>query len=136
MAHRRTAKLATWQIWLLTLSGSGLSLSGGAWLLLHYYGQQPGDFGPEMNPLEPLMMKLHGFVLIPALLGIGGMLVAHIPKGWTHEHQRIAGIALCVVLLALTVSGYMLYYVGGEAVREWTSLIHWVVGLALPIIFL
>jgi hypothetical protein len=135
MPHRRSAKLATWQIWLLSLSGTGLWLTGGAWLLLHYFGQRQGEFGPEMSPLEPLTMKLHGLVLIPALLGIGGMFVAHIPKGWGHERQRIAGIALCLVLAVLILSGYMLYYVGGEALRDWTSLIHWSIGIGLPAIF-
>ncbi|MEO6717546.1 MAG: hypothetical protein ABIM50_09930 [Novosphingobium sp.] len=136
MVHRRSAKLASWQIWLLTLSGSALWLSGSAWLLLHYYGQVKGEFGPEMNPLEPWMMKLHGLVLIPALLGIGGMFVAHIPKGWTHQHQRIAGIALCAFLGLLIISGYMLYYAGAEEVRNWTSIVHWSLGLALPAIFI
>lgn len=136
MVHRRTARLAGWQIWLLSLSGAGLWLSGAAWLLLHYFGQKEGQFGPELNPLEPWMMKLHGLVLIPVLLGIGGMFVAHIPKGWDHVHQRVAGVALCAVLAVLVASGYMLYYVGGDAIREWTSMAHWIVGLVLPAIFL
>lgn len=135
MTHRRTARLATWQIWLLTLSGSALWLSGAGWLLLHYYGQKDGEFGPEMNPAEPWMMTLHGLFLIPALLAIGGMFVAHIPKGWNHTGQRVAGIALCAILAVLIASGYLLYYAGGEALREWTSLVHWTIGLALPIFF-
>lgn len=105
-------------------------------MLLHYYGQKQSEFGPEMNPLEPLMMKVHGFVMIPALLAIGGMLVAHIPKGWNHTRQRVAGITLCAVLAVLVVSGYMLYYVGDEALREWSSLMHWTIGLGLPGVFL
>lgn len=133
--YLRTAKLARWQIWMLTISGTALWLSGGLWLLLHYYGQTRGEFGPETNPLEPWMMKAHGLVLIPALMGIGGLFVAHIPKGWTHRHQRVAGIALCGFLGLLIVTGYMLYYVGAEDVRAWTSVVHWSLGLALPAIF-
>lgn len=136
MPHRRTARLAHWQTWLLSLSGGALWLSGAAWLLLHYYGQMPGEFGPEMNPLEPWMMKAHGLVLIPALLGIGGMFVVHIPKGWDYRHQRIAGIALCAVLAVLVITGYMLYYAGDEDLRALASLAHWCIGLALPVIFL
>jgi hypothetical protein len=136
MPHRRTARLASWQIWLLSLSGTGLWLTGGAWLLLHYYGQTEGDFGPQMNPLEPWMMKLHGFFLIPALMGIGGMFVAHIPKGWHYSAQRAAGIVLCVVLTVLVASGYLLYYAGGEVLREGSSLTHWIIGLTLPAVFL
>lgn len=136
MPHRRTARLVRWQIWLLLLSGSALWLSGAGWLLLHYFGQRQGAFGPETNPTEPWMMKAHGLFLIPALLGIGSMFVAHIPKGWTHRHQRVAGIALCTVLGILIGSGYLLYYVGDETARAWTSLGHWSVGLGLPMVFL
>lgn len=135
MPQKKTAKLAPWQIWLLTLSGGGLWLSGSGWLLLHYFGQTKGEFGPQINPLEPWMMKFHGLVLIPALLGIGGMFVAHIPKGWTHLHQRIAGLTLSTLLGLLIISGYMLYYVGDEIVRPWSSIAHWCLGLGLPIIF-
>lgn len=88
-----------------------------------------------MSPLEPLAMKLHGLVLIPALLGIGRLFVANNPKVWGHERQRITGIALCLVLAVLIACGYMLYYFGGEALRDWTSLIHWGIGIGLPAIF-
>lgn len=136
MPHRKTARLAAWQIWLLTLSGSGLWLSGSGWLLLHYFGQKAGEYGPEMNPAEPWMMTAHGLFLIPVLLGIGGIFVAHIPKGWSHVRQRVAGVALCTVLAILVASGYLLYYAGDEALRDWSGLIHWVIGLGLPVIFL
>ena len=136
MVHRRTARLAGWQIWLLSISGAGLWLSGGAWLLLHYYGQKQGEFGLEMSPAEPWMMKVHGFFLIPALLGIGGMFVAHIPKGWDHARQRVGGVALCTILAVLIVSGYGLYYVGDDELHGWTSIAHWCLGLALPMVFL
>jgi hypothetical protein len=136
MPNRRSAKLVRWQIWLLVLSGTGLWLSGAGWLLLHYFGQRQGAFGPETNPVEPWMMKAHGFFLIPALLGIGGMFVAHIPKGWSHNQQRIVGTALCITLALLVASGYLLYYLGDETARAWTSLAHWAVGLGLPAIFL
>jgi hypothetical protein len=136
MPNRRSAKLARWQIWLLALSGTGLWLSGAAWLLLHYFGQGQGAFGPETNPAEPWMMKAHGLFLIPALLGIGGMFVAHIPKGWSHNRQRIVGIALCITLALLIVSGYLLYYLGDDTARSWTGLAHWELGLGLPAIFL
>jgi hypothetical protein len=136
MPHRRTAKLAPWQIWLLTVSGTGLWLSGGAWLLLHYFGQVRGEFGPETNPAEPWMMKIHGAFLIAALLGIGGLFLVHIVKGWDHRHQRVAGIALSAVLGVLVISGYLLYYAGDETVRPWISLLHWCIGLALPVVFL
>ena len=135
MPHRRSARLARWQVWLLVVSGSALWLSGTAWLLLHHFGQVEGDFGPQVNPAEPWMITLHGLFLIPALLGIGGLFVAHIPKGWDHPAQRVAGIALSAFLAVIVVTGYLLYYVGDEALREWSSVIHWVLGLASPLVF-
>ena len=136
MPNTRSAKLARWQIMLLTISGGLLWLSGAGWLLLHYYGQVQGEFGPQTNPVEPWFMRLHGLVLIPVLLGFGGLFIAHIPKGWKDQKQRFAGIALTAVLSALILSGYLLYYVGGDGLREWTSLIHWIIGLASPVIFI
>ena len=136
MVHRRTARLARWQIWLLTVPGSGLWLSGAAWLLLHYFGQAQGEFGPETSPVEPWLMKAHGLFLIPALLGIGGMFVVHIPKGWNFPHQRVVGVGLCIVLCILVASGYLLYYLGDENGRAWTSIVHWSIGLGLPALFL
>lgn len=135
MPNTRSAKLARWQIWSLTVSGGALWLSGAAWLLLHYYGQVEGEFGSETNPLEPWLLRLHGFVLIPALLAFGGLMVVHIPKGWKDKGQRVAGLLLTIVTSALILSGYFLYYLGIEWLRDWTSIIHWVVGLTLPAFF-
>jgi hypothetical protein len=134
--NKHTAKLARWHIWLLTSSGAVLWLSGGFWLLLHHYGRVPGDFGLQTNPYEPWMLRLHGLALIPALLGIGGLMVAHIPKGWTYPHQRLAGSALAILLLVLTLTGYLLYYASAQSVRSWSSVIHWGLGLATPLIFI
>lgn len=136
MPRRLSAKLPRWHLNLLTYAGGLLWLSGAVWLLLHYYFQTNGEFGPTSNPLEPWLLRLHGLVLIPALLGIGGLFVAHIPKGWTHPRQRTIGLILGGVLIVLIASGYLLYYVGGEDARPLISVIHWVIGLCLPLVYL
>ena len=135
MPNTRSARLVRWQIWLLTISGTLLWLSGAGWLLLHYYGQVQGEFGVETNPLEPWFLRVHGLVLIPALIGFGTLMVVHIPKGWKDKSQRVAGVALTVVMSALILSGYLLYYLGIEWLRDWTSVIHWGIGLVLPAVF-
>ena len=134
--NMRSAKLARWQIWLLTLSGGILWLTGAAWLLLHYYGQVEGEFGLETNPLEPWILRLHGLVLIPALLGFGGLFVVHMPKGWKDKRQRNIGVGLTALVAVLILTGYFLYYVGDDALRSWSSITHWGIGLATPIIFI
>ena len=136
MPNTRSAKLARWQIWLLTISGTALWLTGAAWLLLHYYGQVEGEFGLETNPLERWILRLHGLMLIPALLGFGGLFVVHMPKGWKDKYQRNIGIGLTALVAELILSGYLLYYVGDDTVRSWSSIAHWVIGLATPIVFI
>ena len=136
MRNTRSARLARWQIMLLTISGGLLWLSGAAWLLLHYYGKTSGEFGPQANPLEPWLLRLHGLALIPALLGFGGLFVVHMPRGWGTVVQRNIGVGLTALIAVLIVSGYLLYYVGAEAFRSWASVIHWGIGIAVPAIFI
>jgi hypothetical protein len=136
MQHLRTAKLARWQIQLLCWSGGILWLTGAAWLLLHNFGQIKGAFGPETNPLEPWMLRLHGMAMIASLVGVGSLLVVHVWKGWAYPHQKLIGSLLLGIVGVLVLTGYLLYYVGSEEQRNLISLIHWLVGLLLPIIFL
>ena len=35
-------------------------------------------------------------------------------------------------MLALTLTGYLLYYAGGEETRPVISILHWVLGLVVP----
>jgi 4-amino-4-deoxy-L-arabinose transferase-like glycosyltransferase len=136
MPHTKSGRLALWQIWLIMCSGGILWLSGAAWVLLHYFGEIQGEFGPETNPAQPWLLKLHGLVLIPAILVFGSLLVAHIPKGWNDKGQRIGGIVVTGILVTLIISGYMLYYAGSDALREWSSTLHWIIGILLPVGFL
>jgi len=135
MIHLLTARLARWQIRTLIISGSVLWLTGLAWLILHLFGRLQGEFGPETNPAEPWMLRIHGAAVIVALLGLGTLLVVHVWKGWAYARQRLLGLILTGVILLLIVTGYLLYYVGDESLRNWVSVIHWAVGLALPVAF-
>jgi len=135
MQNRRPAKLARWQVHLLSWSGGLLWLTGGAWLLLHYFYRVKGEFGPEASPFEPWMLRLHGLAMIVSLIAVGGLLVAHVWKGWNYRHQRVMGGLLTGIVCVLVLTGYLLYYVGNEDVREWISAGHWLVGILLPAIF-
>lgn len=136
MQNRRPAKLVRWQVQLLIWSGSLLWSTGGIWLFLHHFYRVKGEFGPEANPLEPWMLRLHGLAMIVSLVGVGSLLVAHVWKGWSYRHQRVMGSLMTGIVGILVLSGYLLYYVGNEEVREWISLGHWLVGLLLPAIFI
>jgi len=117
-------------------SGTILWMTGAAWVLLHYFGEVQGEFGPETNPAQPWLLRLHGLVLIPAILVLGSLLVVHIPKGWNDKSQRIGGISLTTLFTILIFSGYMLYYVGNDYLRELSSVFHWITGMLIPSIFI
>lgn len=137
MLHLRSAKLSRWQVRALYLSGGVLLVSGVAWLLLHNYGQVQGEFGPETNPWEPWMLRIHGAAVITALMSVGTLLLVHVWRGWSYRSQRVLGVSLASVTTLLILSGYLLYYVGDDVARAWTSMIHWVIGLVgLPLFIL
>lgn len=129
MLHLKTAKLARWQVRLLCWSGGILWLSGAAWLGFHYFGQRQGEFGPEISPVEPWMLRLHGAAMIAALLGAGSLLVVHVWRGWGYRSQRWLGSILSAIIVLLILTGYLLYYVGDDTARPWISIFHWAVGL-------
>jgi len=133
--HHTSPQLASWQVYLLIWIGWLLWISGTAWLGFHYFGRMEGDFGPEINPLEHWMLRIHGFLIIPAYLLLGSLLLSHIPLGWKDRSQRPAGIVLAALLLLLSLSGYALYYVGTPNLREFSSWFHWIIGLGTPMVF-
>ena len=82
------------------------------------------------------VMKIHGAAAMAVLVLIGMLLSGHVRSAWRARRNRANGSVFLSVFAVLTVTGYGLYYAGGEMLREWTSWIHLVVGLALPILVL
>jgi len=54
-------------------------------------------------------------------------------RGWHQRRNLPLGIALLSVVFLLTLSGYALYYFGGEQARPWISAFHWGIGIASPL---
>jgi len=112
--------------------GFGLWASGGLWLLFHFFVQP--HFGAP-HPLEPWWMKLHGAFSFASLWLFGLLWGVHVIKGWSGGRRRWSGGTLAGILIGLMLTGYLLYYVGDEDVRDLVSIAHWSVGLALPLLF-
>ena len=62
--------------------------------------------------------------------------MAHIKRGWRQKSNRKSGLVLGIGLIALTASAAALYYLADEQLRSWTSTLHWIVGLALPVLLI
>lgn len=127
-------RLGEWHQAYLYGMGTILILSGALWLLFHYYVRIPGEFGPTLHPLEPWMLSVHGISAAGLLIGFGSVLPGHVRRAWRAARNRITGSVFFGVMLALIVTGYLLYYVGNETARSFLSIFHWVVGLGLPVL--
>jgi hypothetical protein len=118
--------------WVYGVAGL-LFATGALWLGFHYFVQVKGEFGPAPHPLEHWWLRLHGAAAMAGLVVAGSLLPIHIRRGWHQRRNLLLGIVLLSTVLLLTVSGYALYYFGGEQARPWISLFHWAIGLAAPV---
>jgi hypothetical protein len=115
--------------------GLGLWLSGGLWLLFHHFLLRQGELGLSAHPLEPWWLKVHGALAFASLWVLGLLWGVHVREGWALRLRRPSGAVLLGALALLIVSGYLLYYLGNEDARAITSIVHWGVGLAVPIAY-
>src|SRR6266403_5377024 len=109
-----------------------LFLSGVAWAYWNYLWST-GDFETSGKVWA---MKIHGAAAIAVLVLIGMLLSVHVRFAWRARRNRANGSVFLGAFAVLTITGYGLYYAGGEMLREWTSWIHLALGLALPILLL
>lgn len=135
-------RLMAWQRRLLYVALALLSLSGVAWLLIHYvWGAGAGELP---HPLEAWLIRVHGAAAFAALFTAGILAAGHIPHGWRmtaiaarhhprRAHQRRTGILLCSFGALAVASGYLLYYFAPEAVRPPLGWGHAAVGLLLAL---
>ena len=110
-----------------------LFLSGGAWAYWNYLAASPGDFEASSKAWA---MKIHGAAAMAILVLIGMLLTAHVRFAWRAGRNRANGSLFLTAFAVLAVTGYGLYYAGGERLRAWTSWIHLAVGLVLPTLLL
>jgi len=108
-------------------------LSGVAWAYWNYLAASPGEF--EMSA-KAWAMKIHGAAAMAVLILIGMLLNEHVRLAWRARRNRANGSFFLSAFAFLTITGYGLYYAGGERLRAWTSWIHLAIGLFLPILLL
>ena len=110
-----------------------LWLSGCAWLIAHYFFPAATDFGPAPNPLEPWLLRIHGWVAVGGVFLFGWITSEHISDRWRKPQNRLSGLSLAAFVSILTVSGYALYYTT-DHLHDVSAALHEVLG-ALVIVF-
>jgi uncharacterized membrane protein len=126
-------KLGRYHARFLYVVGGILTLSGGLWLYLHYFIRVEGEFGPIHHPLERVLLSIHGICAAFMMIGFGSVLPGHVSRAWSMRRNLWTGIFMFATMVVLSASGYFLYYLGNESIRSVTGIVHWVIGLALPI---
>lgn len=117
------------QFWLY-LTSAGLLISGIGWLVSHYLLRSVGPFGELPSPAEPWWLRLHGAAVLSFLVVFGATLPGHVIQSWRQRRSHYSGGAVVLIVAALGLTGYGLYYAVGDTLREWVGVIHWSLGLA------
>ena len=80
------------------------------------------------------MLKVHGGAAMLTIYLLGSMLYGHMVNAWQRQRNRASGGTAAATLLLLALSGYGLYYFGGDELRRGTEWLHWVFGFATPLL--
>jgi hypothetical protein len=67
-----------------------------------------------------------------SLLVLGTMIPLHLRRGWKAHRNRFTGVSITVGCGLLVASGYALYYVGDDVLRQISVVAHDILGLGLP----
>ena len=100
--------------------------SGALWLIIEWF--KGSELGAIRTPLQTLSMKIHGASML-AYLGMLGSLMTHVRRGMALKANRISGFSIIALNGVLLLTGWFLYYASDDALRAWSSTIHWTIGL-------
>jgi hypothetical protein len=116
--------------WALYATGAVLFITGAGWLLADAW-KESTDVWQE---IAANLLMLHGGAAMIALMLLGALVPLHLRRAWRAKKNRVTGTIMATVNAVLIVTAFGLYYFGSEALRPWTSRIHYGVGFALPIL--
>jgi uncharacterized membrane protein len=114
----------------LYLTSALLLVSGLGWLVGHFMLRTPGALGYGPHPSEVWWLRLHGAAVMVFLAVFGALLPGHVVQNWRRRVNRYSGLAVVLVVVLLTITGYGLYYLVDDRQRGLMSVTHWIVGLA------
>ncbi|MGH7953346.1 MAG: hypothetical protein ACREFE_15740 [Limisphaerales bacterium] len=110
----------------LTLLLSGI---GFAWI---QHLDQEGRAGDTLLQIKTKLIAVHGFSAMFFVLLLGTLLVSHIQRAWLGRKNRPNGVLFLSAVGLLTLSGYALYYLGNESLRDADAQFHLWLGVVTP----
>ncbi|NGY04393.1 hypothetical protein [Solimonas terrae] len=127
--HGLPARLPkAYELWVYLLAG-GVTASGMLWLVFEHFVRVTAEFGPEHHWLQHWWLVVHGVLAMAAVWGFGVLWPIHIRRAWHQRRHRYSGGSVFGCVAFLLLSGLLLYYGGGDRLRDWTATAHWLIGL-------
>jgi hypothetical protein len=115
----------------------GTWVTGGIWLIFKYFVREVDSFGfDNPHPAQRWWLIGHAAFSFGALWIYGALWPDHVVRGWKAKLRRKSGGTIFGVAAWLALTGCALYYIGNDTARSWTSLAHWIVGLAAIVAYL
>jgi hypothetical protein len=130
---RRRLQLSTRHRRILYVVCLILLLSGASWAWVHRL-DNAGRMSPTLREIKPWLIKIHGWAALGFAVLLGSLIPVHIRHSWHAGKNRKSGVFFLTAVGLLTLSGYALYYLGEETLRNGTSQFHLWLGLAAPVL--
>lgn len=108
-----------------------LFLSGTGWAWIQRLDRE-GRASDGLLQLKTKLIAVHGFSAMFFVLLVGTLLVGHVRRAWHGKKNRRNGVFFLVAISLLTLSGYALYYLSSERLRDASSQFHLWLGVAAP----
>ena len=102
--------------------------SGFLWLLAEWF--KDPELGGVRTLLQTATMKLHGAAMLVYLAMLGSFMT-HTRRGTALKANRFSGFSVMAINGILALTGWLLYYLTDETMRQWSSTIHWTVGVSI-----
>jgi len=109
---------------------AALFVTGGTWWMLDWVGALA--VGSAWRQTGAYLLMVHGGASMLFLLLLGALIPLHIGVAWPSRRNRKTGLITLAATGVLVATAFGLYYVGHEALRRWTGVVHATVGFALP----
>lgn len=111
-----------------------LYATGIAWMLLHYGMDAAPAPGDAWHVAENWALRAHGAAAMATLVALGSVLAMHVPRAWKFARNVASGSAMLGTALVLALTGWLLYYASGDAMRAWSDYLHMAIGAAAPLV--
>ncbi len=112
-----------------------LFLSGVAWTWIRHLDHF-GRASDRLLRIKTDLIAIHGFSAMFFVLLVGTLLVSHVGRAWHARRNRPNGAFFLIAVSLLTLSGYALYYLGSETLRNADSRFHLWLGVGAPLLLL